>query len=257
MSRHRAEVRPRWGRLAATAGAATVVVAAIVGAVELPGHHGGSAQAYDPAAASAPSTSPAAPRTPAHSTSPAAPSSSAPASSGSDASSSAATGRTSAASTPAVPRDPTALTGAGAATDTALPARSGSGRRAVYDISDQRVWIVDADDHVQRTYLVSGSVEDNLKTGTYHVYGRSEQAEGVDDSGYMRYFVRFAYGTDQGASIGFHEIPTTEPDDQGRPLQTLQQLGTPESHGCIRQKTADAVAMWDFAQVGTEVVVLA
>jgi lipoprotein-anchoring transpeptidase ErfK/SrfK len=139
----------------------------------------------------------------------------------------------------------------------ALPAGSGTGRRAVYDIGDQRVWIVDADGTVERTYPVSGSLENNLKTGTYSVYSRSLDAEGVDDSGYMRYFVRFAYGTDQGASIGFHSIPTTEPEGQGRPLQTLAELGHRESHGCIRQATPDAIAMWNFAQVGTKVVVLA
>ncbi|MGZ6678253.1 MAG: L,D-transpeptidase, partial [Nocardioides sp.] len=63
----------------------------------------------------------------------------------------------------------------------------------------------------------------------------------------------FAHGTDSGASIGFHSIPTKD----GKPLETIAQLGTPLSHGCIRQKTEDAIAMWDFADIGTEVVVVA
>ncbi|MGZ5406106.1 MAG: L,D-transpeptidase, partial [Nocardioides sp.] len=75
-------------------------------------------------------------------------------------------------------------------------------------------------------------------------------AIGIDDSGTMKFFVRFTQG-DTGAAIGFHDIPV---DDGGR-VQTVDDLGTPTSHGCIRQKTPDAKAMWEFAQLGATVVV--
>ncbi|MET0999557.1 MAG: hypothetical protein ABWX73_12630, partial [Marmoricola sp.] len=43
-----------------------------------------------------------------------------------------------------------------------VPDDTGTGKRVVFDISDQRVWLVDPDssgnDRVLRTYLVSGSV---------------------------------------------------------------------------------------------------
>jgi hypothetical protein len=140
-------------------------------------------------------------------------------------------------------------------TEPPLPEGSGSGRRVVFDISDQRVWLVgggsgDAGD-VRRTYLVSGSVTDNLGPGSYAVYSRSRWATGIDDSGVMQYFVRFTRG--DNAAIGFHSIPTKD----GRPLQTAAQLGTPQSHGCIRQAMPDAMALWAFAPVGTKVVVTA
>ncbi|MCX6400906.1 MAG: L,D-transpeptidase [Propionibacteriales bacterium] len=135
---------------------------------------------------------------------------------------------------------------------TSLPARSGTGRRIVFSESRQRVWLVDGDNDVVRTYLVSGSIEDNLDPGTYEVYSRSRNAVGIDDSGTMEYFARFTQGT-QGAAIGFHTIPV----DDGAPVQTLKQLGTPLSHGCIRQKRSDAIALWDFAPTGTTVVVTA
>jgi lipoprotein-anchoring transpeptidase ErfK/SrfK len=41
------------------------------------------------------------------------------------------------------------------------------------------------------------------------------------------------------------------------PLQTVAQLGTPQSHGCIRQNLTDAIALWSFAPVDTKVVVVA
>jgi hypothetical protein len=137
------------------------------------------------------------------------------------------------------------------AASAALPAGSGTGRRVVFDISAQRVWLVDRGDEVESTYLVSGSVTRNLQPGTYAVYSRSRWAVGVDDSGVMQYFVRFAHGPH--AAIGFHTIPTKD----GRPLQTLAQLGTPQSHGCIRQALPDALRMWSFGDVGTTVVVTA
>jgi lipoprotein-anchoring transpeptidase ErfK/SrfK len=63
--------------------------------------------------------------------------------------------------------------------------------------------------------------------------------------------VRFAHGAN--AAIGFHDIPV----DDGQRVQTLDDLGTPMSHGCVRQARPDARALWRFAPIGTEVVVIA
>lgn len=133
-----------------------------------------------------------------------------------------------------------------------LPADSGEGRRIVFSESLQRIWLVDDEDEVARTYLGSGSAYDNLEPGTYAVYSRSRHAVGIDDSGTMEYFVRFTQG-DAGAAIGFHSIPV----DDGEPVQTRKELGTPLSHGCIRQAKRDAIALWRFAPIGTTVVVTA
>lgn len=135
-------------------------------------------------------------------------------------------------------------------TEAPLPAASGEGRRVVFSESEQRVWLVEDDGTITRTYLASGSVYDNLDPGTYEVYSTSRYAVGIDDSGTMEYFVRFTQG-DEGAAIGFHTIPV----DDGEPVQTRAQLGTPLSHGCIRQAQADAIALWEFAPIGTTVVV--
>ena len=249
MSKHRAEVRPRWGRIGLLGGAVVVTLVAILAGFGIfSGSSHDATVATDPVAASVTlgktSSSGTPSATPSASASTAEPSTSASASSSGSMSSSAASSSASSASA-----DSSML----AADDTALPTGSGHGRRAVFDQSDQRVWIVGSNGNVERTYPVSGSDENNLKPGTYHVYGKSRWAIGIDDSGTMQYFVRFAHGTDNGASIGFHSIPTKN----GKPLQTVAQLGERLSHGCIRQKTADAIAMWDFASVGTTVVVVA
>ncbi len=133
-----------------------------------------------------------------------------------------------------------------------LPAASGTGRRIVFDQSDQRVWLVGNDGAVERTYPVSGSRFDNLQPGNYTVQSKSRQATAFDGSGTMEYFVRFATGFSE--PIGFHSVPRY---NNGALEQTKEELGTPLSAGCVRQWLPDAIALWDFAPVGTKVVVTA
>lgn len=130
----------------------------------------------------------------------------------------------------------------------ALPPNSGAGRRAVYSISMQHVWAVEANGRVVRDYPVSGR-RGLPSVGTHHVYSRSR----VSRSGSLtlNYMVRFARG--RSLAIGFHEIPKRP---NGTYIQTLGELGQPRSHGCVRQADVDAAFMWEFGQIGTPVVVL-
>lgn len=138
-----------------------------------------------------------------------------------------------------------------AESDAALPARSGTGRRVVFDMGRQQVWLVGSAGRVHRSYPVSGSETDNLAPGRYEVYSRSRHAVSYTYEETMQYMVRFAHG--DNAAIGFHDIPV---DQRGRPLQTVDQLGQRLSSGCIRQARPDAIALWKFADVGTRVVVV-
>jgi len=137
------------------------------------------------------------------------------------------------------------------AADDALPNNSGTGRRVVFSASEQRVWLVNLDGTIDRTYKVSGSLHDNLNAGTYAVQSHTRYATSYDYESHMQYFVRFTSG--KNAPIGFHDIPVS---NGGSLLQNLDQLGTPLSSGCIRQARPDAIRLWEFAPVGTKVVVL-
>ncbi|MGN6686683.1 MAG: L,D-transpeptidase [Actinomycetales bacterium] len=153
------------------------------------------------------------------------------------------------------PEASTSPTGAHAssfADDESLPAASGSGRRVVYSLSRQRDWIVDATGAVVATHLVSGQTG-QPDPGTYRVYSKSRYARSAVSDETMEYMVRFAHGEETGAAIGFHSIPV-HPD--GKLAQEIGDLGEPLSAGCVRQKLADAKQMWDFAKVGTTVVVV-
>ncbi len=132
-----------------------------------------------------------------------------------------------------------------------LPAGSGTGRRIVYANRAQRVWAVDEDETVIKTHLVSGRIG-NPRTGVYSVWSRSASTcATTNPSVCWRWMVRFAIGVN-GGNVGFHEIPRRN----GRPVQSESQLGQPLSSGCVRQGTADALWMWEWAELGTVVVVL-
>jgi lipoprotein-anchoring transpeptidase ErfK/SrfK len=145
---------------------------------------------------------------------------------------------------PAAPAAPRALS---VRAPSAIP---GTGKRVFFDISDQQVWLVKPNGTIARTYLVSGSRYDQLKPGTYKVFSKSAKTTSWNSRATMNYMVRFTRG--KNAAIGFHDIPRYP---NGTSAQTLSQLGLPLSDGCIRQRSGDAKALWDFAPVGTTVVV--
>ena len=84
-------------------------------------------------------------------------------------------------------------------------------------------------------------------TSTRHVRGvlPAAQAWAIDDSGTMRYFVRFAHG--DNAAIGFHDIPVDAGPGRRR--------ARPRRSRCIRQRRADAKALWRFARTAVVVTV--
>lgn len=131
------------------------------------------------------------------------------------------------------------------------PAGSGDGRRVVYANGAQRVWLVESDDSIVGSWLVSGR-RGVPRPGGYAVFSRSRWSSALGGSVRMEFMVRFARG--RSLAIGFHSIPVGR---GGRPIQSEAQLGTFRSRGCVRQARADAARLWDFAPIGTPVVVTA
>lgn len=132
-----------------------------------------------------------------------------------------------------------------------LPENSGSGYRVVYDRAGQRVWAVDENERIIRSWLVSGSTYSNELPGTHQVYSRSEMSTAWNGKAYLPLMIRWLK-TERGA-IGFHGIPTKV--SNGEVYQTTDELGTRLSGGCQRQHNLDAQFLWGFADVGTTVVV--
>ena len=133
-----------------------------------------------------------------------------------------------------------------------VPPNSGSGRRAVYSKTQQTVWVFDEYDTLIKMHRVSGKQTPyDPAPGVYRVYSRSRYTYSINNPSITwGYMVRFAHGLQDG-NIGFHEIPY----QYGRPVQSEAQLGQALSGGCVRQAVSDAIWMWEWAGVGTVVVV--
>lgn len=135
----------------------------------------------------------------------------------------------------------------------ALPPRSGTGKRIVYALARNRVWLVNERNKVVRTYRVSGTRFNQVRPGTYEVIRKRRHTTSWHGTERMEYMVTFTFG--RNAAIGFHDIPVNI--ETGKPVQSLDQLGQSLSDGCVRQARPDAKALWDFAPPGTPVIVLA
>ncbi len=133
-----------------------------------------------------------------------------------------------------------------------LPENSGSGYRLVYQRTGQRVWAVDENEQVIRSWLVSGSKYSNELPGTHYVYSKSEKSTAWNGKAILPLMVRWL--KTRIGNIGFHGIPRHVED--GSRYQSDEELGSRLSGGCQRQADLDAAFVWDFADIGTKVVVL-
>ena len=126
----------------------------------------------------------------------------------------------------------------------------GDGKRIIYSNGDQRIWLIDENNVVVDSYLVSGR-KGSPRTGNYAIYSKSELANAGHEGITMQWMVRFAWAT--VLSIGFHAIPHYS---NGTPMQTVDQLGTYQSAGCVRQEDSKAYDLYMWADIGTPVHVV-
>ena len=132
-----------------------------------------------------------------------------------------------------------------------VPVRSGTGRRIVYANRQQRVWVINEQNEVIRTFLVSGMLGQPGK-GTFRVFSKSPTSYSPEFAGVtFRFMTRFAIGRN-GGNIGFHEIPVRNK----KPMQTVEELGAFKGSGCLRSSTQDAIFIYQWAKIGTKVVVV-
>ena len=131
------------------------------------------------------------------------------------------------------------------------PQNSGSGRRIVYSLAAQQVWLVAADESVVHTNLVSGRrlslATKEQQVGTFNVLRK--RAMSCNKPTRCPNMVHFHLTG--GEIIGFHQIPYTR-----RPVQSEAELGQPRSHGCVRMSSADAKFLFDWVTVGDAVIVV-
>jgi lipoprotein-anchoring transpeptidase ErfK/SrfK len=142
-----------------------------------------------------------------------------------------------------------------------LPEKSGKGKRIVVQNGLNWVWIVDENEQVVKSVPVSGR-EGVPKPGKYRVMSKSEFSQSIFFPEIkMKWSVRFAISPNGKNTISFHSIPTCAWEggqcSPVGPMQTVEQLGTFQSGGCVRMLDTDAEFLYNFVEVGTRVLVIA
>ncbi|MFF3894916.1 hypothetical protein ACFYY3_17295 [Streptomyces sp. NPDC001812] len=130
----------------------------------------------------------------------------------------------------------------GSGTLTAPPGDSGRGTRVVYALNTDRVWLVDKNDKVKRTFTVKPGTVDP-EPGTYRVTSRSGKITGSDGVP-VEHVVRFA--DSDGTVIGFSAAVDGSDPELDPKVRT----------GGVRATRADGRALWKFATIGRTVVVV-
>ncbi|MEV0170728.1 hypothetical protein AB0I00_06315 [Streptomyces sp. NPDC050803] len=124
----------------------------------------------------------------------------------------------------------------------ALPTASGKGQRVVYSVDDDRVWLVNTNNEVRRTFKVTPGTVDPTP-GTYTVTSRSNAVTGTDGTP-IEHVVRFT--SIDGVTIGFSAaVDGSAP----APAPTTRTGG-------IRESRKDGNAMWGFATIGQKIIVI-
>jgi hypothetical protein len=133
----------------------------------------------------------------------------------------------------------------------------GIDRGVVVDRATQRGWF--CIDSAVGTHFVLTSSDLQPDPGDYAVYAKDINAWSWEfgPPSTMTHFVAFTRGKFQGARIAFHSVPKYRDGSWAQPLESV---GTPElfgaSSGCIRLLPEDAVALWDFIDIGGTVRVI-
>ncbi|GAA2221679.1 hypothetical protein GCM10010232_02480 [Streptomyces amakusaensis] len=124
----------------------------------------------------------------------------------------------------------------------AVPAESGQGKRVVYSLGQDRVWLVDHTEKALRTFTVwPGNVEPAL--GIHKVTTRTATATGTDGVSVENVVFFSALGN---VNIAFSAaIDGSSP----KPIPGKQT-------GAIRVGTEDGQKIWDFTVKGSDIVVV-
>jgi peptidoglycan hydrolase-like protein with peptidoglycan-binding domain len=132
-----------------------------------------------------------------------------------------------------------------------------AGRSVVVDRFNQRAWFC-SDGSIVRQFPIT-TARSQPDPGDYQVYAKDLNASSVLTGEYstMTHFVAFTYGKYLGARIAFHSVPKYPDGSWVQPLDTVGDPGRyGDSSGCIRVLPDDAVAIWEWLDVGGAVRVL-
>lgn len=121
------------------------------------------------------------------------------------------------------------------------------------DISQQKMYLF-KNDKLIKEYRVSTGLEYPTPTGEFAVLNKSGLGYSRIYHVYMPYWMGFNFSTKLHAYFGIHELPYSLSGNQ-KIQRPPEFIGNPNTGGCVALGVGDAKAVYQFADIGTKVVI--
>lgn len=127
---------------------------------------------------------------------------------------------------------------------------AGKGKRIEIDLSEQKLKMIENGKVISIRSISSGKASMPTPVGEFKTRNKIVTAYSKPYALYMEYWMAFS----ADGSYGLHSLPYWK-TKTGRIYEGASHIGTPVSHGCIRQTLAEAKSLYEWAPVGTPVII--
>ncbi len=124
-------------------------------------------------------------------------------------------------------------------------------RKLTIDLSDQKVALTLGDKLVREFRVSSGAPKTPTPTGKFAISEKND----VRVAGKAPHYIMPKFMMFKGEGYGFHALPSLKTDGGKFWNEAKSHIGIPVSHGCVRLLPEDADFLYDFSDLGTEVIV--
>jgi len=128
-----------------------------------------------------------------------------------------------------------------------------AGKKIVVSLSKQQIVLYEKGRIVSIRKISSGKRSMPTPVGEFAVKNKITTAYSKEYSLYMENWMAFS----QDGRYGLHSLPYWKLKSGGRLYEGASHIGTPVSHGCVRQTLTDSKSLFDWAPVGTPVSIKA
>lgn len=121
------------------------------------------------------------------------------------------------------------------------------------DISQQKLFTF-RDGMLLKTYRVSTGKDYPTPTGEFAIQNKTGLGYSKIYDVWMAYWMGFSYSNELNASFGIHELPFYYTGDE-KIQRPREFIGAPNTGGCVALDIGDAKEVYQFADIGTPVVI--
>ena len=128
---------------------------------------------------------------------------------------------------------------------------AGQGKSMVVSLSKQTITLFEHGRVISIRRVSTGKWSTPTPPGNYKIYNKISVAYSAPFHLYMENWMAFQ----PDGSMGLHGLPFWKLKNGGKLYEGASHIGTPVSHGCIRQTLADSKTLYEWAPIGTPLTV--